>query len=158
MAKKRFQPIVIKSQEELDDILEQTYDRDLEFLEAVQYVQDPTLEQQLDKWLNDNGIDLCNTGEKKILKAAKAGIITTWPQYFEKHWNDSDGILDWLEKQSNTLVGEGVDTFRSEYARDGSWLDYANFPSFASFRRANPGLKFIAWPFKTKKSSRKSKR
>jgi hypothetical protein len=162
-----FKHIVIKSREELNAIIERFNDvgnnwaEDL--IEAAEYIQNPSLEQQLEAWTRDHGIDLCDTGTDKVLKAAKAGKITTWTQYFEKYWNDGDGILGWFEQESEALVGQYVDTTRvvkgTEDSLDGE--EYEDYPTFASFRKANPGLTFIDWPFKKvakKKSTKKSKR
>lgn len=148
-----FKQIIIKSKAELASILTKFNDdgwfkNAAEFQTAVNSIQNPTPEDILDQWLtaNDN-LYLCNEGKKKILTAHKKGLITTWPQYFEKHWNDNDGVLSWFEDASSVLVG-----------KDDGYSDYESYPSFAAFKKANPGLKFIAWPFGTAKAVRKTKK
>src|SRR6188474_1924030 len=112
-----FKQIVIKTAEELERIIARFddirfSDDSSDFDEAVQYVQNPSLDQQLDAWLDLNDVELCNHGRKKVLAAGNAGIITSWVKYFEKHWSDDDGILSWFETESNVLVGDTVDTTR----------------------------------------------
>lgn len=162
----KFKQIVISSAAELERIINHFEDyggNHIDFIDAVQLVQNPTLEQELDTWLSDTGIDLCGHGRKKVLKAAKEGIITSWPQYLTKHWNDNDGVLGWFEQEDAQLVGHSIQT-GYESDPDG-WGDYIDYESFAKFRKANPGLKFIKWPFaakapqaKKKKSSAKRKK
>lgn len=159
-AKSSFKQIVIKSEEQLDSILDRFNDSGLDvddFVEAAQFILNPTPEQALKHWADDHFIDICDDGLVKIVKAA--GTVTTWPQYFEKHWNDGDGILDWLDSEGHSLTGQSVEVISpTTYGNNGYVLENSDYyQTFAAFRKANPGLKFIAFPLKSvgKKSKKR---
>lgn len=152
MAKKKFTPIVISSQDQLDRIADRLNNTTDDLGKSVRRVLSPTNEDILEDYISDLGISLCDTGTAKILSAAKDGI-TTWPQYFEKHWNDNDSILSWFEDNADGLVGKCVNT---EYYDESGWGS-TSYETFAKFRKANPGLKFVDFPKfnKVKKTSKK---
>lgn len=97
------------------------------FIKRAKLAKPRTYAEQLDRWLLDTGIEICDPGRKILL--SEAGKLTNWRQYVRKHWDANQAQAQlWLR---NNILCDHVTYYDGNSA-------------------AHDVTRDVKWPFKRK--------